>query len=141
MSTLYNTHYTISYDYFCRRKKNCPFLVLKLISKSILYKTRGGVRHIIRFARIMILSGEIFKIFAKVKQAKNIENIRVLAYKPSIKKHLSENFNDFFGFLTGVFYLLFHRFFYKAFITSFIRPKSAFFFNCRFVFFFGYVAA
>ena len=61
----------------------------------------GGCR--IRFARIKILSGENYKICAKVKQAKIIGNIRAFADKFSIKKHPSKNFTVFLAFLTGVF--------------------------------------
>ena len=63
---------------------------------------RAGGRRI-RFARIKILSGENYKIFAKVKQAKIIGNIRAFADKFSIKKHPSKNFTIFKAILTGVF--------------------------------------
>ena len=55
------------------------------------------------FARIKILSGENYKIFAKIKQAKIVGNIRAFAHKSSIKKHLSKNFTVFKAILTGVF--------------------------------------
>ncbi len=51
------------------------------------HSVRAG-RNIIRFVRIVLLSGENYKIFAKVKQAKIIGNIRAFADKFSIKKHL-----------------------------------------------------
>ena len=57
----------------------------------------------IRFARIKILSGENYKNFAKVKQAKIVGIIRTFDNKSSIKKHLSKNFAVFKPFLTGVF--------------------------------------
>ena len=66
---------------------------------------RAGGR-IIRFARIKILSGENYEIFAKVKQAKIIGNIRTFADKSSTKKHPSKNFTVFSAFLTGVFRLI-----------------------------------
>ena len=70
---------------------------------------RAGGRRI-RFARIKILSGENYKIFAKVKQAKIIGSIRAFADKFSIKKHLSKNFTIFKAILTGVFLMdLFYK--------------------------------
>ena len=68
---------------------------------------RAGGRRI-RFARIKILSGENYKIFAKVKQAKSIENIKVFTSQSNIKKHLPKNFTVFTTFLTGVFRIQFH---------------------------------
>ena len=62
--------------------------MLKLIFESILHKTRnrenacppslrsGGQRYI-RFVRIVLLSGENYDIFAKVKQVKTPGSIRV----------------------------------------------------------------
>ena len=66
---------------------------------------RAGERRI-RFARIKILSGENYKIFAKVKQAKIIGNIKVFTSKSNIKKHLPKNFTVFSAFLTGVFIII-----------------------------------
>lgn len=63
---------------------------------------RAGGRRI-RFARIKLLSGENYEIFAKVKQAKIIGNIKAFADKSSTKKHPSKNFTVFSAFLTGVF--------------------------------------
>ena len=48
--------------------------------------------YIICFARIIILSAENRSIFANVKQAKSVENIRFSTHKSSMKKHPSKNF-------------------------------------------------
>ena len=68
-------------------------------------EVRAGGRRI-RFARIKILSDENYKIFAKVKQAKIIGNIRAFADKFSIKKHLPKKFAVFTTFLTGDFIVI-----------------------------------
>ena len=63
---------------------------------------RAGGRRM-HFARIKILSGETYKIFAKVRPTRIVGIIRTFANKSSVKKHPSKKFTVFSAFLTGVF--------------------------------------
>ena len=66
------------------------------------HSVRAG-RNIIRFVRIVLLSGEIFKIFAKVKSAKKYRKYKEFRnFLEQIKTPVKKFFR-FFMFLTGVF--------------------------------------